>query len=83
LPDLLNFVLKHQKFTVDEIRDIFYFSVPDDFKQFKKKRSCLRELRNDIAHYNFVGYLKNKENYKTNAQVHFLTKMPLSKVFLG
>lgn len=63
LPDLLNLILKHPKFKTSEITDNFYVQLPVNFNQLKKQRIWLRELRNDIAHYNFSSYAQNKIAY--------------------
>lgn len=63
LSDLLTLILTYKQFTRNEIAEIFYFKVPENYMKLKKQRFLLKNLRNDIAHYNFSNYEKNKKEY--------------------
>lgn len=63
LSDLLTLMLTYKQFMIDEINEIFYFKIPENYINIKKKRFLLKDLRNDIAHYNFSNYEKNKKEY--------------------
>lgn len=64
---LLSFSLKYKQFYSNkEILNLFYFIKPENaqaFKTLRKKSVLIKELRNDIVHFNFENYENNKENY--------------------
>lgn len=63
LNHLLSLTLTFKQFFNDDIATNFYVKKPEKFQLLKDNRKHIRDLRNDIAHYNFERYEKNKHLY--------------------
>lgn len=63
LSDILVLILNCKEFQQPEITESFYSNIPEKFGILIDSKKILCELRNDIAHYNFKDYEKNKNDY--------------------
>jgi len=66
LNDILKLILTYKQFCNDDIARLFYAKKPqnrESFEILKTSRFDIRDLRNDIAHYNFERYEQNKPKY--------------------
>jgi hypothetical protein len=67
LSHLLDFVLNYKQFYLNkEIKNLFYFRKPETNEAYlllSKKRLLIQKLRNDIMHFNFESFERNRESY--------------------
>ncbi|OGI04271.1 MAG: hypothetical protein A2Y25_09365 [Candidatus Melainabacteria bacterium GWF2_37_15] len=67
LSHLLDLVLNYKQFYLNqEIKKTFYYVKPENDKGYKvlsEKRIVIKNLRNDIAHFNFENFVKNRKEY--------------------
>lgn len=63
LNHVLKLTLTYKQFCNEDIARLFYFKKPENFKSLKDSKNHIRDLRNDIAHYNFNRYEQNKQLY--------------------
>ena len=67
LSHLLEFVLTYKQFYSNvKLLECFYKIKPKnkhEFQLLRKKRDLIKNLRNDVIHFNFENYEDNKENY--------------------
>lgn len=75
LSDLLVMILQCEQFQRTEITYNFYHKVPERFSILINAKTSLLDLRNDIAHYNFKDFEKNR--------VIYLEALKLFEIYIG
>jgi hypothetical protein len=63
LNHLLRLILTYNQFKKEEITQILYYKKPEKFQKLIDSKNLIKDLRNDIAHYNFKRYEENKQEY--------------------
>lgn len=63
LNHLLRLILTYNQFCTEEIAEIFYYKKPEKYQILKDSKNIIRDLRNDVAHFNFERYENNKQEY--------------------